>query len=239
MLISVTSRFWAMKFHDYPLYTFALMLGQILSMNSLQLGILVGTVSQDEGTLYTVGTIYTVSSVLWWGLHQRLQTVHVICLPFLLFGCSFLLLAAIILCKPTLPVSEGRLWQLVQVLYVGGSSSGSLYFAMNFLEDESSPIESWIQRAAYIYQGFSMDIKHCFGIQPAESCEQSRPEARHLLQDTIYCIGSVPSSSSSGSVLYLSTPRSGPDYRLPTVAYQVTYQSSTVPFSVDQSRCIT
>jgi len=127
--------------------TFMLMLGQMLSMNSLQLGILVGTISQDESTLYTIGSIYAATSVLWWVLHQRLQTLQVICLPFLVYACSFLLLAGILLSNSA--SVSGRLWQLVQVLYVCGASSGSIYFAMNFVED-SSPIESWIDRAALI-----------------------------------------------------------------------------------------
>ena len=138
----------AMKFHGYPLYTFALTLGQILSMNSLQLGILVGTVSQDKSTLYTFGTIYATTSVLWWILYRLLPTVRVLCIPFLLFGCSFLLLAAVLLCGSS--STTGQLWELVQVLYLCGCSSGCIYFAMNFAEDEAPPIESWVQRAAYI-----------------------------------------------------------------------------------------
>lgn len=49
---------------------------------------------------------------------------------------------------------------MLERLYACGSSSASIYFAMNFIEEVSSPVSSWILRAGYIsglqygYQAF-------------------------------------------------------------------------------------
>ncbi|KAG8163888.1 hypothetical protein KVR01_005806 [Diaporthe batatas] len=147
--VSGLQRRMSAKIFGTPGYTYLLILGQIMSANPSQIGIIAGSITQTERQLYHTGSIYAITSIIWWVLYRRLKLVHVVSFPFLLFGSSYFVLSLILLGGRQKTSVEWPL-ELVQTLYVCGSSTASLYFAMNFIEEESSPVSSWITRAGYI-----------------------------------------------------------------------------------------
>lgn len=140
----------SVKTFGFPTYTFLLALGQVLSTSSSQITVIMGSITQTERQLYTAGTIYAVTSIIWWILYRRLQSVYVLSLPFLFFGASYCWLGwTLMLGMNGHTTSEWSL-RMVEKLYACGASSASVYFTMNFIEEESSPVSSWILRAGYI-----------------------------------------------------------------------------------------
>ena len=107
-----------------------------------------GSVGQTASKLYVVASIYLTSSILWWLLYRRLQTVYVLALPFVVYGLAFLLIGL----APLGPKISGRGWiqNLATSLYATASSSGSIYFAVNFGGEGGAPVIAWTYRACVI-----------------------------------------------------------------------------------------
>ena len=104
--------------------------GQIIAANSYQITLLTGSVGQAADKLYTIASIYLVSSAGWWFLYRRLQTVYVLSLPFVFYGLAFFFIGL----APLGSSITGRGWiqNVATGLYAVASSSGSIYFAVNF-----------------------------------------------------------------------------------------------------------
>jgi alpha-1,3-glucan synthase len=134
---------------DWPLYTIFLALGQIMGANSYQITLLSGPRGQNEEKFYIVSGIYLAASVFWWVCYRTLKSVHLLSIPFLLYGISLLLLAT----SPFFPAAGlalPRLQNTATALYTIASASGSLYFALNFGDEGGSPAKSWVFRACVI-----------------------------------------------------------------------------------------
>ncbi|BDD64063.1 hypothetical protein MAP00_008908 [Monascus purpureus] len=133
---------------DWPVYSIILSLGQIIAANSYQITLLNGEVGQPARKLYIVATIYLVSSIIWWMVFRRLKSVYVLSIPFLLYGSAFLFIG----CSPFAHTSLARTWvqNIATGLYAFASSSGSIYFALNFGDEGSAPITSWVYRACVV-----------------------------------------------------------------------------------------
>ncbi|EFQ32048.1 glycosyl transferase group 1 [Colletotrichum graminicola] len=133
---------------DWPIYSFFLALGQILSANSYQIVLLTGSTTQSENKLYLIASVYLGTSIFWWIIFRRFSALYTLTLPFLLYGLGFLLLGI----SPFIPLHGGR--GAVQVvatcLYAAASSTGSLYFAVNFGDEGGAPINIWLFRACII-----------------------------------------------------------------------------------------
>ncbi|KAG8533940.1 uncharacterized protein KY384_001681 [Bacidia gigantensis] len=136
------------KIGDWPIYSILLALGQILAANSYQITLLTGSVGQPASKLYTVASIYLASSILWWLLYRRFATLYVLSAPFILYGFAFLLIGV----APLGPSFNARGWiqNVATGLYAVASSSGSIYFAVNFGDEGGAPVTAWTYRACVI-----------------------------------------------------------------------------------------
>ena len=133
---------------DWPIYSLFLALGQIIAATSYQVTLLSGTVKQDDVRFYTIGGIYLTTSILWWFAFRMLKSVYVLSVPFIIYGSAFLLLSL----APLFVASSGKTWILnvASGLYATASSSGALFFALNFGDEGGSPIKTWVYRCCVI-----------------------------------------------------------------------------------------
>lgn len=142
------SRLLQIRLGNWPIYSFLLALGQILSANSYQIVLLSGTTTQTANKLYMVASVYLGTSILWWLLFRRLPSLYTLALPFLFYGLAFLLLGI----SPLLAANAGRstLQDVATCLYATAASTGSLFFAVNFGDEGGAPISIWLFRACLI-----------------------------------------------------------------------------------------
>ncbi|TAQ86550.1 hypothetical protein B7494_g5112 [Chlorociboria aeruginascens] len=132
---------------DWPLYAVLLAFGQIIAANSYQITLLIGEVGETALQLYIIATIYAVSSICWWVLFRSLKSVYCLSIPFIFYGSAFFLIG-------TAPFATGirRGWiqNVATGFYAIASSSGSLFFALNFGDEGGAPIKSWVLRACLV-----------------------------------------------------------------------------------------
>ncbi|KAH8702491.1 putative alpha-1,3-glucan synthase [Talaromyces proteolyticus] len=133
---------------DWSLYTMLLAFGQIIAANSYQVTLLNGEIGEPADKLYIIASIYLASSIVWWILFRWLKSIFVLSLPFLLYGSAF----GFIGFSPLVSNSLGRWWMqnVATGLYAAASSSGSIFFALNFGDEGNSPVKSWVYRACVI-----------------------------------------------------------------------------------------
>ncbi|KAK3367350.1 putative cell wall alpha-1, 3-glucan synthase [Lasiosphaeria ovina] len=132
---------------DWPVYSFILALGQIISANSYQVVLLAGESGQTANQLYIVSGAYAVSSALWWLMFRRFKSLYSLSLPWFFYGLAFVLLGV----TPFLPAgSRAAIQNTATALYAVGASSGALFFALNFGDEGGATIMTWIFRAAII-----------------------------------------------------------------------------------------
>ena len=104
--------------------------GQIIAANSYQITLLTGEVGQAAEKLYTIASIYLVSSILWWFMFRRLKSVYSLSIPFIFYGLAFLFVGL----SPLVNSISGRGWvqNVATGFYATAASSGSIFFALNF-----------------------------------------------------------------------------------------------------------
>lgn len=73
---------------------------------------------------------------MWWFLYRRLKTVHVLSSPFALYGLAFLFIGLAPLANSV--VGTGWIQNVATGFYALASSSGSIYFAVNFGDEGTS-----------------------------------------------------------------------------------------------------
>lgn len=133
---------------DWPIYSFFLALGQIMAANSYQITLLTGQVGEAASRVYILCGIYMVSSIVFWILFRKLQSVVVLTIPFVLYGIAFLVLG-LARYGPDI-AARGSLQNVATGFYAVASASGSLYFSLNFGDEGGSTVISWIFRACVI-----------------------------------------------------------------------------------------
>jgi alpha-1,3-glucan synthase len=133
---------------DWPIYTILLAFGQIIAANSYQVSLLVSEVGETAEQLYIVATIYAVASVCWWMVFRTFKSVYCLSVPFALYGLAFLFIGI----APYAYSSFARGWlqNVATGLYAFASSSGSMFFALNFGDEGGAPIKSWVLRACIV-----------------------------------------------------------------------------------------
>lgn len=143
-----TTRFLQIRVGNWPIYSFLLALGQILAANSYQIVLLTGTTSQTAAKLYMVSGVYGGTSIVWWLMFRRFQSLYSLSLPWLFYGLAFLLLGI----SPFVPASGSReaIQDVATCLYATGASTGSLFFSVNFGDEGGAPISTWMFRACII-----------------------------------------------------------------------------------------
>lgn len=136
------------KIRDWPIYSFLIALGQILSANSYQVTLLSGEIGQSATKLYIVASIYLAGSLLWWTLYRTVQSRHVIAIPFICYATAFFILGM----APygTSIVARGYIQNLATGLYALASGSGSLFFALNFGSEGGTATHTWVFRACVV-----------------------------------------------------------------------------------------
>lgn len=141
-------KYLQMKVGDWPAYSFLLAFGQIIAANSYQVTLLTGEVGQTATKLYVVASIYLVTSIGWWIAFRSIKATYVLSLPFLFYGFAFLLVGL----SPFAPIGSSRAWvqNIGTAFYAWASSSGSLFFALNFGDEGGAPVKDWVFRACCI-----------------------------------------------------------------------------------------
>lgn len=132
---------------DWPVYTICLAFGQIIAANSYQISLLCGQVGQTALELYIIASIYAASSICWWLLFRRLKSRYVLSIPFAFYGLAFFMIGVA-------PFTTGNIRGWIQYVGTGmysvASSSGSLFFALNFGDEGGAPIKDWVLRACFV-----------------------------------------------------------------------------------------
>ncbi|KAM7214975.1 alpha-1,3-glucan synthase [Rhypophila decipiens] len=135
----------SIRIGDWPIYSFFLALGQIISVNSYQIVLLTGDTNQTPGKLYSVAATYMVTSIAWWGLERNFKSVYALSAPWVFFGLAFFMIGV----APF--ISDWRvadaIEQVATCFYAAGASSGALSFALNFGDEGGAPTKQWITRA--------------------------------------------------------------------------------------------
>ncbi|TVY93725.1 Cell wall alpha-1,3-glucan synthase [Lachnellula willkommii] len=137
-----------LKFFDWPLYSFFMALGQIIATSSYQITLIAGTIGQTPEKLYITASIYLATSLVWWIMYRTMKSIYVLSVPFLFYGSAFFLLGL----APYASDSFQRGWiqNAATGMYAIASSSGSIFFALNFGDEGGSTVKTWVFRACII-----------------------------------------------------------------------------------------
>lgn len=137
-----------MRIGDWPVYSLFLGLGQIIAANSYQITLLTGEVGQTAEKLYGIASVYLITSILWWFFFRFFKSVLVLTLPWFLYGLAFLIIGM----AHFEPNSFHRGWiqNVGSAIYAAASSSGSIFFALNFGDESGAPVKQWVFRACLI-----------------------------------------------------------------------------------------
>ncbi|KAJ6013120.1 hypothetical protein N7522_003475 [Penicillium canescens] len=141
-------RFMRWRVGNWPVYALFLGLGQIIATNSAQITLLVGQIGETAVKLYVIATVYGVSSIVWWFLFYRFPSVIVLTVPWFIYAMAFVILGI----SPFGFSTVGRAWaqSIAAGVYATASSSGSLFFALNFGDQGAVPVKDWMFRASFI-----------------------------------------------------------------------------------------
>ena len=133
---------------DWPVYAFFMGFGQIIAANSYQITLLTGEVGQTASKLYSIASIYLATSICWWILFRRFQSRLCLSLPFFFYGFAFLLIGTAHYGNTI----SGRGWiqNVGTGMYAVASSSGSIFFALNFGDEGGAQVSAWVFRACVI-----------------------------------------------------------------------------------------
>ncbi|RAK95230.1 alpha-1,3-glucan synthase Ags3 [Aspergillus ibericus CBS 121593] len=144
----VIQRFMRRRIGNWPIYSLFLGLGQIIATNSSQITLLVGQVGETAIKVYVIAAIYCVSSIAWWFIYHRCPAVFSLTLPWFIYCLAFLIIGV----SPFGITSVGRAWaqNVAAGVYAIASSSGSLFFALNFGDQGAVPVKDWMFRASMI-----------------------------------------------------------------------------------------
>lgn len=145
---SFLKRMLQRRIGDWPIYSLILALGQIIAANSYQITLLTGGQGETPEKLYILGGIYIITSCVWWIMFRTLKSRFVLSVPFVFYGLSFLFVGL----APFFHQGAGRDWirNVAAGMYITASSSGSIFFALNFGDEGGAPIKAWVYRACVI-----------------------------------------------------------------------------------------
>lgn len=133
---------------DWPVYAFFMAFGQIIAANSYQITLLTGEVGQTAAKLYAVASIYLAASICWWILFRRFSSLLSLSMPFFFYGLAFLLIG--VAHYASTAGSRGWIQNVGTGMYSVASSSGSIFFALNFGDEGGAQVKSWVFRACMI-----------------------------------------------------------------------------------------
>ncbi|KKY24110.1 putative alpha-glucan [Phaeomoniella chlamydospora] len=136
-----------LRIGDWPVYSIFLGFGQIIAANSYQITLLTGSVGQTAGKLYATSAVFLVCSCIWWLMFRHFKSVVSLSLPFFFYGLAFAMIGLAHYAS-----GGGRTWMqnVGTGFYAVASSSGSVFFALNFGDEGGAPVKSWVFRACVI-----------------------------------------------------------------------------------------
>ncbi|KAF7715965.1 Alpha-1,3-glucan synthase [Penicillium ucsense] len=137
-----------MRLGDWPVYSLFLGLGQIIAANSYQITLLTGEIGQSEAKLYGIATVYLITSILWWLFFRFCKSVLVLTVPWFLYGTAFLIIGFAHFESDYF--IRGWIQNIGSGIYAAASSSGSIFFALNFGDESGAPVKKWVFRACLI-----------------------------------------------------------------------------------------
>lgn len=137
-----------MRIGDWPVYSLFLGLGQIIAANSYQITLLTGEVGQSEAKLYGIATVYLITSILWWLFFRFCKSILVLTVPWFLYGTAFLIIG--VAHFESNSFTRGWIQNIGSGVYAAASSSGSIFFALNFGDESGAPVKQWVFRACLI-----------------------------------------------------------------------------------------
>ncbi|KAK4501124.1 hypothetical protein PRZ48_006930 [Zasmidium cellare] len=132
----------------WPLYSFLLALGQIISANSYQIVLVTGEVGHSAGRLYAIASIYLIASIAWWAIFRSLPSMYSLSVPFALYGVAFVFIGLAQFSSSSLAI--GWVQNVGTGFYTIAAASGGLFFALNFGDDAGGRITDWTLRACLI-----------------------------------------------------------------------------------------
>lgn len=141
-------RWMQLRVGDWPVYSLFLALGQIIAANSYQITLLTGEIGQTAEKLYGIATTYLISSIIWWFMFRRFKSFVVLSLPWLFYGLAFIFIG--VAHWERNEFSRGWIQNVGTGLYAAASSSGSIFFALNFGDESGAPVKDWVFRACII-----------------------------------------------------------------------------------------
>ncbi|KAF5863173.1 Cell wall alpha-1,3-glucan synthase ags1 [Aspergillus alliaceus] len=136
------------RVRGWPVYSLFLGLGQIIAANSYQITLLAGENGQTAEKLYGIATVYCVTSIIWWFFFRFFKSVFVLSLPWFLYGLSFVIIG--VAHFETNSFARGWIQNVGSGVYAAASSSGSLFFALNFGDENGVQVKDWVYRACLI-----------------------------------------------------------------------------------------
>ncbi|PIG87989.1 hypothetical protein AARAC_004507 [Aspergillus arachidicola] len=136
------------RIFGWPVYSFFLGLGQIIAANSYQITLLAGENGQTAGKLYGIATVYLVTSIIWWFFFRFFKSVFVLSIPWFLYGASFVIIG--LAHFESNGFARGWIQNVGSGVYAAASSSGSLFFALNFGDESGVQVKDWVFRACLI-----------------------------------------------------------------------------------------
>lgn len=136
-----------LRFLDWPVYSLFLAFGQIIAANSYQITLLTGEVGQPASKLYAIASIYLVTSIGWWMMFRRLPSRFCLSLPFAFYGLAFFFVA---MAHYGYGNTRGWIQNIGTAWYAVASSSGSIFFALNFGDEGGAQTKTWVFRACII-----------------------------------------------------------------------------------------
>jgi hypothetical protein len=137
-----------LRIGDWPVYSLLLGLGQIIAANSYQITLLTGEVGQTATKLYGIATTYLITSIMWWFVFRYFKSIVCLSVPWFLYGGAFLLIGFAHFVDNEF--SRGWVQNVGSGLYAAASSSGSIFFALNFGDESGAPVKEWVFRACVI-----------------------------------------------------------------------------------------
>ncbi|KAJ6154162.1 hypothetical protein N7485_012531 [Penicillium canescens] len=137
-----------MRLGEWPVYSLFLGLGQIIAANSYQITLLTGEVGQTAAKLYGIASVYLITSILWWFFFRFCKSVLVLTVPWFLYGTAFMIIGMAHF-EPDAHI-RGWIQNVGSGIYAAASSSGSIFFALNFGDESGAPVKQWVFRACVI-----------------------------------------------------------------------------------------
>ncbi|KAH8691393.1 alpha-1,3-glucan synthase Ags2 [Talaromyces proteolyticus] len=137
-----------LRIGDWPVYSLFLGLGQIIAANSYQITLLTGAIGQTPQELYAIATTYLITSIAWWFVFRSFKSVVALSTPWFFYGLAFILIGV----AHVEHNSNNRAWiqNVASGVYATASSSGSIFFSLNFGDESGAPVKDWVFRACVI-----------------------------------------------------------------------------------------